>query len=83
MIAIDLSKQHTLDDDPKAMQQINFTGNLARDKNTYTAMFFIIENWKSAETIFHEELWEYRKFCYFALIWYPYQITQYNKFEIV
>ena len=44
MIAIDLSKQHALDDDPKAMQQINFTGNLARDKNTYTAMFFVIEN---------------------------------------
>ena len=28
MIAIDLSKQQTLDADPKAIQQINFTGNL-------------------------------------------------------
>ena len=28
MIAIDLSKQQALDTDPKAMQQINFTGNL-------------------------------------------------------
>ena len=28
MIAIDLSKQKALDADPKAMQQINFTGNL-------------------------------------------------------
>ena len=28
MIAIDLSKQQALDTDPKAIQQINFTGNL-------------------------------------------------------
>ena len=30
MIAIDLSKQPTLDADPKAIQEINFTGNLER-----------------------------------------------------
>ena len=28
MIAIDLSKQQVLDADPKAIQQINFPGNL-------------------------------------------------------
>ena len=28
MIAIDLSKQHALDADPKAIQQINFTGKV-------------------------------------------------------
>ena len=28
MIAIDLSKQRAPDADPKAIQQINFTGNL-------------------------------------------------------
>ena len=28
MIAIDLSKQKALDADPKAIQQINFSGNL-------------------------------------------------------
>ena len=28
MIAIGLSKQHALDADPRAIQQINFTGNL-------------------------------------------------------
>ena len=28
LIAIDLSKQQKLDADPKAIQQINFTGNL-------------------------------------------------------
>ena len=46
MIAVDLSKQQELDDDPKAMQQINFTGNPDRAGQT---MFFIIEEAK--ETI--------------------------------
>ena len=40
MIAIDLSKQQELD--PKAIQQINFTGNVDCAGNT--TMFFIIEN---------------------------------------
>ena len=31
MIVIDLSEQQALDADPKAMQQINFTGNLDRE----------------------------------------------------
>ena len=44
MIAIDLSKQQTLDNDPKAIQQINFTGNLER--NNGAIMFFIIEEAK-------------------------------------
>ena len=39
MIAIDLSKQQGLDADPKAIQQINFTGNLENN----AVMFFIIE----------------------------------------
>ena len=34
MIAIDLSKQQALDADPRAIQQINFTGNLDRDGST-------------------------------------------------
>ena len=33
MIAIDLRKQQALDTDPKAMQQINFTGNLGGANN--------------------------------------------------
>ena len=45
MIAIDLSKQQAHDADPKAIQHINFTGNL--DMNV--TMFFIIEEAK--ETI--------------------------------
>ena len=47
MIAIDLSKQEALDADPKAIQQINFTGYL--DWTGNTTMFFIIE--KAKETI--------------------------------
>ena len=42
MIAIDLSKQQELDAKPKAMQQINFTGNL----DNGAVMFFIIEEEK-------------------------------------
>ena len=41
MILIKLSKQQTLDANPKAMQQINFTGNLYRDENR--KMLFIIK----------------------------------------
>ena len=44
MIAIDLSKQQTLDFDPRAIQQINFTGNLDRLGNT--SIFFITEEAK-------------------------------------
>ena len=50
MIAIDLSKQQALDTDPKAIQQINFTGKLNRGKNNDgqdinddAIMFFINE----------------------------------------
>ena len=42
MIAIDLSKQQALDNDPKTMQQINFTGNLAKQ----ITIFLIIEEAK-------------------------------------
>ena len=44
VIAIDLSKQQKLDADPKAIQQINFTGNLNRAKAA--TIFFIIEEAK-------------------------------------
>ena len=47
MIAIDLSKQHALDADPRANQQINFTANLDRAGNT--RIYFILEEAK--ETI--------------------------------
>ena len=47
MIAVDLSKQQTLDADPRAIQQINFTAILNRAGNT--RVYFILEEAK--ETI--------------------------------
>ena len=44
MIAVDLSKQQALDADPKAIQQINFTGNLDRPGDT--RIYFILEEAK-------------------------------------
>ena len=44
MITIDLSKQQTLDADPRATQQTNFTANLERSGKR--AMFFVIEEKK-------------------------------------
>ena len=44
LIAIDLSKQQNLDTDPKAIPQINFTGNLEKK----AAVFFITEKAKEA-----------------------------------
>ena len=49
MIAADLSKQQVLDPDPRAIQQINFTGNLDRAGNT--RIYFILEEAK--ETILY------------------------------
>ena len=46
MIAIDLSKQQAIDDDPRAIQQINFTAYLDRAGNA--KMFFIIEEAKES-----------------------------------
>ena len=50
MIAIDLSKQQALDAHPKAIQEINFTRNLDRDRNT--KMFFNTEEMK-------ETIWDF------------------------
>ena len=44
MIVVDLSKQKAFDFDPKAIQQINFTGNLDRAGNT--RIYFILEEAK-------------------------------------
>ena len=44
MIAIELSKQQALDADPRTTQQINFTANLDRARNTRT--YFILEEAK-------------------------------------
>ena len=54
MIAIDLSKQQALDADPKAIQQIDFTGSLARQGHTNSTMFFIIEEAKETNLYFSQ-----------------------------
>ena len=54
VIATDLSKQQALDADPKAIQQINFTGKLDRVANT--TMFLILEEAKKKFLVFHKEL---------------------------
>ena len=53
MMATYLSKQEDLDADPKAIQQINFTGNLNRNGNT--TMFFIIEEAKKTISCFSQK----------------------------
>ena len=47
MITIDLTEQQSLNSDPRAIQQINFTVNVDRVGNT--TMFFIIA--KAKETV--------------------------------
>ena len=42
MIAIYLSKQHARDADPKAIQQINFIGNLARGVMMQTPKYDLV-----------------------------------------
>ena len=65
MITIYLSKRQALDADPKAIQQINFTGNLDQIGNT--TMFFIIEEAK--ETVLDLSQGTVRAVqIYFALI---------------
>ena len=53
MIAKVLSKQQTLDADPRAIQQINFTENL--DRAWDIIMFFIIEEAKETVVDFLQE----------------------------
>ena len=52
MIATDLSKQQALDGDPKAIQQINFTANLDRARNT--RLYFILKEAKEIDFEFSQ-----------------------------
>ena len=52
MIAVDLSKQQALDPDPRKIQQINFTANLDRERNT--RIFFILEDAKETNFDFSQ-----------------------------
>ena len=53
MIAINLSKRQALDVDPKTIQQINFTGNIDRNRNT--TVFFVIQEAKETFLDFSQE----------------------------
>ena len=64
LIAIDLSKQQKLDADRKAIQQINFTGNLTRDEGA--RMYFIIEEAK--ETVVNFSKGTVKALYHFILI---------------
>ena len=44
LISVDIRKQQKLDADPKAIQQINFTGNLWKEEGS--TMFFVIDEAK-------------------------------------
>ena len=66
MITIYLSKQQALNADPKAIQQINFTGNLERDNGAI--IFFIIEEAKEIVLDFLQRT--VTLFCNFILFWY-------------
>ena len=67
LIAIDLSKQEKLDTDPKAIQQINFTGNL--DRSEGVTMFLSLKKQKKQFQIFSNEIVKLLWF-YFVLIKY-------------
>ena len=67
LIAIDWSEKQKLDADPKAIQQINFTGNLTRGEGAL--MFFIIEEAKETVLDFSKGTVEVLWF-YFVLIKY-------------
>ena len=54
MIPVDLSKQQALDGDPRANQQINFTGNLDRAGNT--GIYFILEEARETKLDFSKGL---------------------------
>ena len=56
MIAIDLIKQKAVKDDPKIIKHTNFAGNLDRNLNVNTAMFFMIEETNETILDFDKEL---------------------------
>ena len=71
MIAIDLRKQQALDTDPKAIQQINFTGNL--DQAAGVTTFSIIKEAK--ENVLDFSQGTVKVFFFF---WLLYKMNQYR-----
>ena len=77
MIAIDLSKQQALGADPKTIQQINFTGNLAQEGTANTTKFFIIEEAKETILDFSQGI-----VIVLSISVYQYKMTQYNTLNL-
>ena len=82
MIAIDLRKQQTLDADPRAIKQINFTENLDRAGNT--RIYFI--SWRSKRDCFELTKRNHKSFVNAItsgdLIFYQHKMTQYNSLNV-
>ena len=81
MTAIDLSKQQALDADKKEIQQINFTGYLARNPVANRTIFSIIIEAKEIILDFSHGTVKVLR-IYFILIWYQYKIIQYNNLNV-
>ena len=71
LIAVDLSKQQKLDADPKAKQQINFTGALTRAEGA--TMFFIIEEVKETILDFSKGTVQGFVHCIFASLFFMFK----------
>ena len=68
-----LQKQQKLAADPKAIQQINFTGNLSKEEGS--TMFFVIDEAKETLLDFSKVT---VKVLWFYFILIQFKITQYN-----
>ena len=68
LIAIDLRKQQSLDADPKAIQQINITGNL--DRAEPSEMLFIIEEAKETVLDFSKRIVKVSWFYFVSILFY-------------
>ena len=62
MIAVDLSKQQTLDSDPRANQKTNFTAILDRGGNT--RIYFILGEAKETKLYFSQGTAKVLQICY-------------------
>ena len=78
MIGVDLSKQQELNTHPKAIQQINFTANLDRARNT--RIYFILEEAK--ETVSEFSQGTVKVLFSVKLNFDQYNMTQYNSLNV-
>ena len=72
-----LQKQQKLDADPKAIQQINFTGNLSKEKGS--TMFFVIDEAKETFLDFSKVAVKVLWFCFLVI---QFKMTQYNTVNV-